>query len=134
VGEAKRRRVAYDTLDGGPPSDDRIVVQLEAFAPLRGVVGDDRLYLKVMREAYARAHLRPTPICGACDYEFAFGECPPLLYCTRPFIAKGESHTVISGAICPQCAALPADDLMQALSAHLREVKPDIALLQGGQA
>jgi hypothetical protein len=31
MGEAKRR--ARDTLDGGAPSDDRIVLQVEVFDP-----------------------------------------------------------------------------------------------------
>src|ERR1700722_18054873 len=123
MGEAKRRRgEAHKTLDGGEPSDAKVAFTLEIFSPLREAVqGDDRLYWSAIREMAVRSHRRPTPLCGACDYEFGFGEAPPLLFCTRPFIPKAETHVFVAGAICPRCAALPTDALMAAVMKHLRE-------------
>jgi hypothetical protein len=40
MGEAKRR-AAHDTLDGGPPSDDRIVLMLDVFDPMPAMLGLD---------------------------------------------------------------------------------------------
>jgi hypothetical protein len=126
MGEARRRRRAYDTLDGGPPSDEKIAIQLEVFSPLVEAWGEDRLYWSAIREMQVRIHRWPTPICGACDYEFSVGEFPPLLYCTRPFIAKAEEFQFIAGAICPRCADLPTDTLPKTIMRHLCEVKPDL--------
>ena len=135
MGEARRRREAHETLDGGPPSDDKIAMTLEVFDPLREAVQSaDRLRWSAIREMCARSHRRPTPICGGCDYEFALGEAPRLLFCTRPFIAKGEDFKFVAGAICPRCAALPTEALMAALMTNLRAVKPDAALVEGGHA
>ena len=96
MGEAKRRR-AHETLDGGPPSDEPIALTVEVFSPWREALGEDRLYWTAIREMMKRAHCRPTPICGACDYEFAVGETPPLMYSTRPFIPKADTCQFICG-------------------------------------
>jgi hypothetical protein len=134
---ASRKRSArprFGTLDGGRPSNAKIALQIEVFPPLQAVLGGDELYLSAIGEMLGRLHRRPTPVCGACDYEFAPGEFPPLLFATRPFIPKVSNHAFIAGVICPHCADLPIEVLMAALIEHLRLVKPDITILQGGQA
>jgi len=71
MGEAKRRRgEAHETLDGGPPSDDKIALVLEIFDPVReAMLGGDRVHWAAIREMLVRMRRRPTPICGGCDYE-----------------------------------------------------------------
>jgi hypothetical protein len=43
---------------------------------------------------------------------------------------KSKAFTLISGAICPQCAAPPTDELMAAIIGYLRAVKPDIRIVE----
>jgi hypothetical protein len=136
MGEAKRRR-AYDTLDGGPPSDDRIVLEVEIFDPLQAMLAldDDALRRTAIRECAKRAYQRPTPICVACDYEFGCGEPPTALYCTRPMFPKGEAFTFVCGAICPRCASQrPDDELAAAIVGYLRTAKPDLTIVEAGTA
>ena len=33
MGEARVKRRSYGTLDGGPPSDDTVMMQIEVFSP-----------------------------------------------------------------------------------------------------
>ena len=74
MGEAKRKHVAAgDTLDGGAPSDDRIILTVDVFDPLGEV---DPLRVVAMAKARQQAFQCPTPICGACEYEFDYGEPP----------------------------------------------------------
>ena len=128
-GEAKRR--AQETLAGGAPSEDRIALQIEVFSP-----GDlsDRVRLVAAREIIERLEQRLTPICGACEREFGYREMPAALYCTRPMFPKGEAFIFICGAICPQCASRPTDELMTAVVSYLRAVKPDITIVEAGAA
>jgi hypothetical protein len=133
MGEAKRRGNA--TLDGGPESDDKIVLQIEIFDPLEAMQAfDDRLRLAAVVEVAKKAHQRPTPICAACDYEFGFGEPPAALYCTRPMFPKGEAFLFVSGPICQRCATRPTDKLMAAVVGYLRAAKPDLTILEIGTA
>lgn len=134
MGELKRR-AAHGTLDGGPPSDDRIVLQVDIFHPLEAMQAmNDKIRLGAVRACHERSHRRPTPICGACDYEFEYGQPPALLFVTRPMFPRGESLAGISGMICPRCAARPADELGSSIVSHLRAVKPDIAIVEMGTA
>jgi hypothetical protein len=134
MGEAKRKRT-HDTMDGGSPSDAKTAFQLEVFNPLEAMLGgDDRLRLAATREAYLRSQKRPTPVCGACDYEFGCGESPPLLYCTRPMFPKAENFQFICGAICPRCAARSNDELFLAIVGYLRKIIPDAEIAQMGAA
>lgn len=126
MGEANRRR-AYDTLDVGEPSDDRIVLMVDVFDPMQALLAmDDAARLTTVRECMTRAHRRPTPICSACDYEFGYGEPPAALYCIRPKFPKGEAFAIISGSICPRCATRGADELQTAIVSYLRKAKPDL--------
>jgi|HubBroStandDraft_6_1064221.scaffolds.fasta_scaffold1000781_2 uncharacterized CHY-type Zn-finger protein len=134
MGEARRRRAA-DTLDGGPPSDEKIALQIDVFDPLQAICAcDDKIRLAAIRETASRAFRRPTPICGACDYEFGYGEPPAALFCLRPMFPKGEAFTFLSGVICRRCAGRPSDELMTALVTHLRALKPDATIIEGGTA
>jgi hypothetical protein len=92
MGEAKRKRHdPRDTLDGGEPSDDRIVLMLDMFDPMQALLAmDDAARLTTVRECMARAHQRPTPLCSACEYEFGYGEPPASVYCTRPMFPKAR--------------------------------------------
>jgi hypothetical protein len=101
MGEAKRR--ARDTLDGGAPSDDRIVLQVEVFDPWDLL--NDRLRHTAALEIIEKLERGPTPICGACEHEFGYREMPAALFCTRPMFPKAKSFTFVTGAICLQCAA-----------------------------
>jgi hypothetical protein len=131
MGEAKRRA----TLDGGAPSDDRIVLMLDVFNPLEAMLAmNDQARLAAVSECKQRAHQRPTPICAACDYEFDYGQPPALLFITNPMLPKGKSCTGISGMICRRCAALPHDELMSAVLGYLRAAKPDIEIVPVGHA
>ena len=133
MGEAKRRSAG--TLDGGAPSDEKIALQIDVFDPLRALFEcDDKVRLAVIRESATRAFRRPTPVCGACDHQFSYGEPPAALFCLRPLFPKSEAFTVLSGPICPRCLVRPPDELMAALASYLREVKPDAILVEGGTA
>lgn len=145
MGEAKRRRGpspfgkssggSGDTLDGGAPSDAKIALQIDVFDPLQAIFEcDDKIRLAAIRESATRAFRRPTPVCGACDYEFGYGEPPAALFCVRPMFPKGEAFTLLSGPICPRCLVRPAAELMTALVGYLREVKPDATIVEGGTA
>jgi hypothetical protein len=135
MGEAKRRR---NTLDGGPPSEERVALDVEVFEPLAELAAArDPLFLEAIAFAIERAHKRPTPIGAGCDYEFRFGEAPALLFCTRPFIPEGERFQSISGQICPRCAALAPEAMWHELFARLKAVRPDLHLQElstGGHA
>jgi hypothetical protein len=130
MGEANRRK--WDTLDGGPPSDDKIALQVEIFDPRQA--SDDRLRRVTMAEPVKWAFQRPTPVCVACTYEFGFGERPTALFHTRPMFPKSKAFTLISGAICPQCAARPTDELMAAIIGYLRAIKSGITIVETGTA
>ena len=114
--EAKRRS-SHDTLDGGPPSDERILLQVDLFDAVDEI---DRVRRVAMVEAHKAAHRRPTPICAACEYEFGYGEPPAALYCMRPVFPKGEAFTLIAGAICPRCQKPPATTRCAPRRASLR--------------
>jgi hypothetical protein len=103
-------REAHAALEEGPPSGDRIALQMEIFSALQEFSGGDPVYREAIRLAFARSHRRPAPICGACDYEFDLGEAPELLYVVRPF----EAYRLITGSICGECAALMPDALVRA--------------------
>jgi hypothetical protein len=133
MGEAKRRE-AYDTLDGGPPSDAPMVMSLDFFEPFDAILGQDRIRWQAVREAGIRSRRRPTPICGACDYEFALGEAGQLLYAVRPFMPKADSYQIIGGAICRRCAALPPEEMTGAVVGHLRAILPNVELAASGKA
>jgi hypothetical protein len=130
VGEARRRK-AYDTLDGGPPSDDKIVLQVEVFDPWDL---SDRLRHTAALEVIEKLERGPTPICGACEYEFGRREMPAALYCLRPMFPKAEAYTFVGGAICPQYAALPTNELMEAILCYWRSIKPDATIVAAGTA
>jgi hypothetical protein len=134
-----RRRKPHATLDGGEPSDDRIVLEIEIFSPLQEILHGElhrngAARLAAIREAMAKSGRRPTPICTACDYVFALGEPPALIWLTRPFAPKAEPYTSISGMVCPRCATQPPSELMQALFARLRALKPDLEMIPAGSA
>ena len=131
MGEAKRR-AAHDTLDGGVPSDDKIVLQLDVFDPWDLL--NDKLRHTTALEIIKKLERAPTPICGACDYEFRLREIPAALYCTRPMFPKADSFTFVGGAICSQCVARPTDELIAAITGYLRAVKPDITIVEMGTA
>jgi hypothetical protein len=132
MGEAKRK---HATLDGGPPSNGRIVLQIDIFDPLEAMLAmDDEIRLAALLECQKRAHQRPTAICGACDYEFSYGQPPALLFITRPVSPKSENHVGISGMICQRCAARPASELGAAIVSRLRAVKPDVTVVEMGTA
>jgi hypothetical protein len=138
MGEARRRK-PHATLDGGEPSDDRIALEVEIFSPLQEILYGEfhrngAARLAAIREAMAKSGRRPTPICTTCDYVFALGELPARIWLTRPFVPKAEPYTSISGLICPRCAALSASELMQALFARLRALKPDMKIIPAGTA
>jgi hypothetical protein len=100
--EAKRR--AHDTLDGGPPNDDRIALGLEIFDPW---ALDDAVRRAAALAVIEKLERGPTLICSACEYEFGFKEMPAALYCTRPIFPKAEAYTFVCGAVCSRCAARP---------------------------
>jgi hypothetical protein len=129
MGEAKRR--AHATLDGGPESDDKIVLQIEIFDPW---ALDDAVRHAAALSVIERLEQRPTPICSACEYEFGLKEMPAALYCTRPMFPKGEAYTLISGVICSRCARRPTDELMAAIVGYLRAAKPDMTIVEMGTA
>ena len=130
MGEAKTRK-KHNTLDGGPITRDKIALELHTFSLGPDVIANGgRHALAAMREVYLWVHRRPPPVCGACDYEFKFGERPPLAYYTRPAFPKANGYTSIVGAICGRCARLPHESLIQALVEHLRQLKPDIEVLR----
>jgi hypothetical protein len=147
MGEAKRRKVltgaydarrqAYDTWDDGPPSDAKIALVIDIFDPLQAMFGDiDGPRITTIATAVEKHHQHPTPLCGACDYEFAFGEPPSLVYCVRPFIPKAPAHMIISGSICLRCAASPPDEMLTRLRAELHKFMPsaDFSIGQIGTA
>ena len=133
MGEAKRRR-AYHTLDGGAPSDDRIMLLIDVFDVFDALRKTDLVRLSAIVEVHKRAHRRPAPLCSACDYEFGYGEAPAAMYCTRPMFPKGDAFTFIAGAICPRCADRRPDELVAAIVGYLRKIKPDAAIVEAGRA
>jgi hypothetical protein len=128
-------KASHDTLDGGPPSNGRIVLQIDIFDPLEAMLAmDDEIRLAALLECEKRTYQRPTPICGACDYEFGYGQPPTLLFITRPVFPKSENYVGISGMICQRCAARPASELGAAIVSCLRAVKPDVTAVVMGTA
>ena len=114
MGEAKRRQ-HYNTLDGGPPSNEKIVVEVVIFDPLRFLLQlpsqplDETAgqYAAVMKSMYDRSFDRSQAkmLCSCCDYEFRYGQAPALMGYLRPFIAKGPCWTSLTGGICHSCAS-----------------------------
>ena len=56
------------------------------------------------------------------------------MFCIKPYIAKAATYQLLSGSICPRCAVLPTDALLQRLMGYLRKIKPDAALVEEGHA
>lgn len=60
MGEAKAKRRAHDTLDGGPPSDDRIVLMVDGFDPKQVLLAmDDAARLTALRECMREGIVAP---------------------------------------------------------------------------
>jgi hypothetical protein len=136
MGEAKRRKI-HGTLDGGPPSDAKIAMVVDVFDPLEALLAmNDKPRLTTIRELAIRSYRHPTPICAACDHEFALGEPAPLAYCIRPFIPKADEHVIIAGGFCSRCASLPRDRMMQQFMRYLRQAMPGrvFNVVEGGSA
>jgi hypothetical protein len=107
---------------------------LDFFSPFEAILSEDRLRWQAVREISIRSLRRPTPICGACDYEFALGEAPQLLYAIRPFMPKADSYQFVAGAICRRCAALPTEEMTGVVVGHLRVILPGVELAASGKA
>jgi hypothetical protein len=121
MGEKKRRGLKME-----------LVNQIEVFDPRALETGADRVKREAVIEGVRRSRMRPTALCGACDYEFRFGELPPRLYVVRPFIDPPPSFQFLSGFICSSCALDPG--VAFKIFAYLHEQNPDLQLLQPGSA
>lgn len=108
------------TLDGGPKSDEPIVLEIYCFSVSSLDVNND-LHLTALEAAFRRAYQVPTPLCGACNYEFEVGEVPAMLYYTKPFIQKGRQFATIMGSICPNCAERSSRELSNAIAALIAQ-------------
>jgi hypothetical protein len=131
MGESKRRQT-FKTLDGGPPSDEKILLDVEIFNPFN--MDYSNKYQRMSRtEVTKRIFQRPTPVCGACDYEFQYAERPPLIFCIKPFIPRGNDYQLVVGIFCSDCAALSKDELFRKLHNQLRKSSPLIGdVVQSG--
>lgn len=94
TGEAKAKRRSHDTLDGGAPGNDKIVLLVDIFDPLDVFKDDNGVRFISMSEAFNRSCQHPTPVCGACEYEFGYGKPPAALFCTRPMFPRDEAFLV----------------------------------------
>jgi hypothetical protein len=128
MGEAKARRARY-TMDGGPPSPNRVAMQVEVFDPRQAA--DDSVHRTAVEGIAKRIRRRPAPLCTTCDYEFSHGEWPAAAYCMRALTLKSENFSIISGMICSQCVKRPPNELLTALADALRRMKPDIVVAEG---
>ena len=97
MGEAKAKRRMHKTIDGGPPSKDRVAMQIEIFDPRQALVedADDNLRMTAVAEAAKRVRRSPAPLCTTCDTEFSHGEWPAALYCLRALTLEGENFSTL---------------------------------------
>ena len=119
MGEKKRRAMKLEPVS-----------QLEVFDP-RALGGNaDQVQREAVIRSIERVRQRPTAICGACDYEFRFGELPARLYVLRPFIDPGEAFEFLSGFVCRSCVDEP--ELLAKIFGNIRKHNPHLQLLQPG--
>ena len=123
MGEAKRRK-------SGQSIAMEPVNHIDVFDPRALKDGADVVRRETVIESIKRSRMRPTPICGACDYEFTFGELPALLYAVRPFIDPGRAFQFVSGFVCRSCATDP--EVAFKIFAYLRKHNPHLQLLEPG--
>jgi hypothetical protein len=131
MGEARRRRCApWDTLDGGEPSDDRIVLLVDLFDAQQEI---DQVRLAAMVEAHKRAHQRPTPLCSACDYESTTAS--RRRRCTVPADAPQGRGLRLSFRLDLPALRQPAGERTDgAVVGRLCKAKPDLTVVQRGTA
>jgi hypothetical protein len=121
MGEKKRRAMTLEPVS-----------QLEVFDPRAPETGADRVKREAVIQSIARVRQRPTAICGACDYEFRFGELPARLYVLRPFTDPDEPFEFLSGFVCRSC--VDDADLVEKIFGNIRKHNPHLQLLQPGSA
>jgi hypothetical protein len=125
MGEAFERK-EHGTFDGGPPTCDRIALEIHIFEPWLDDLKSDKFHIRIAtQELYQRSHQRPPILCSACDYEFGFAECPALAFSSRPAFPKAAEYKIVCGAICGHCAQMPRPRLTQQLFHHLRLLWPE---------
>jgi hypothetical protein len=116
MGEAKRKQKYYDTFDGGPPSDDKITMELVIFSPGQFLLEMDTLPLADQEQRAQHIYMTSRRIsdrtklkvqCSCCEHEFDYNEAPALLAYLKPWIQNGPIKNLYGGAICEACAELP---------------------------
>jgi hypothetical protein len=124
MGESKRRR-AYGTFDGGPPSDTPTQINFYVVEPgdpalLAAALFDEEAArrLKLLFDLLKRFNRPPPMLCGACDHEFALPARPALLYWTEPAFPKADGFKSITGVLCAECA-LDVDSAQHRIARHL---------------
>lgn len=128
----------YDTLDGGPPSTDKIGLELNLFLPFtvaKQILTDDKnvdqhaasSLFHISRAMYQR----PGPLCSTCDHEFEFGAMPALAYYLVPAFPKATNYKLISGVICNECALRcpTPEQLRDKIFKCIQLVKPDAEMV-----
>ena len=89
MGEAKRRR---ETLDGGEPSDNPIVLMLDVFDAQQALLAmDDNARLAVVRECMTRAYRRPNPALFGVRIRIRLGRAARGAVLHPPAVPKGRS-------------------------------------------
>lgn len=126
MGEARRKKVDRGVYMG------RAAV-IEVFDPLSPKNRDDPTRVSAMIEGARRLRTRPTQLCGACDYEFSFGEIPTMLYIVKPFITSDQPFQFVSGFVCFSCSRNP-DQISENVFINLRKGNPHIVLVDPGSA
>lgn len=121
MGEKKRRAIKIEPVS-----------QLEVFDPRAPETGADRVKREAVIQSIERVRQRPTAICGACDYEFRFGELPARLYVLRPFMDPEKPFEFLSGFVCRSC--VDHADLVERIFENIRKHNPHLQLLQPGSA
>ena len=116
--EAKAKRSRHKTIDGGPPSQDQVAIQIEIFDPRQALVedADDDLRMTAVAEAAKRVRRSPAPLCATCDTEFSHGEWPAALYCLRALTLKSQNVSTLGGMICRQCVKRSPNELINAVA------------------
>lgn len=124
MGESKRKRGRSVPLEP--------FTEIEVFSPFDPKNQDDPVRWAALTAGYRRSFQRPTPVCGACDFEFPIGLAPALMYVLRPLFPPQRAVTLLSGFLCGECAQ--REDVAERIFAIIHKSNPHLRLVEPGRA
>jgi hypothetical protein len=122
---------AHLTLDGGPLTADRIMLELCLFSPITAGflnLAENDPKRSAFISVYNAMHRRPAPVCAACGHQFEYADMPPIAFYTKPAFPKGDHWGFMAGVVCWDCSAMTTERLQAEILQSLKTADPKISL------